>query len=65
MQGEEKNTEAAEGRENRVEENQKKPTLPAEEKKKLVKSMLLVFLAAAGVGILLALVTFFAIKRRM
>jgi len=39
--------------------------MQGEEKKRLVKSMLLVFLAAAGVGILLALVTFFAIKRRM
>ena len=64
MEGEEKNTEAAESREQGAEENQK-PALPAEKKNKLIKSMLLVLLAAAGVGILLALVTFFAIKRRM
>ena len=42
-----------------------KPSLPREERKKLMKSMLVTFLAAAGVGIMLALVTFFAIKRHM
>lgn len=42
-----------------------KPALPPEERKKLVKAMLVTFLAAAGVGILLALVTFFAIRRHL
>lgn len=42
-----------------------KPSLPPKERKKLVKAMLVTFLAAAGVGILLALVTFFAIRRHL
>jgi hypothetical protein len=65
MADEEKSRQESTGAEKKKTAKSGKPSLPPEERKKLMKSMLVTFLVAAGVGILLALVTFFAIRRHM